>query len=154
MRPGIGAKLGAASPRRRSRANGLLDRLGSSRIAEPVTLERLAARPEVSLRDLLRLCPPPEPLPEDVRDHVEVEAKYRGYIDRSAAEIERMARLEEATLPPDLIYDDVHGLSTEAGEKLARVRPTTVAQAGRIPGVSPADVGVLLIHLRSRASAR
>jgi tRNA uridine 5-carboxymethylaminomethyl modification enzyme len=133
-----------------SRANPLLDRAGSSRVTEPVSAERLLARPEVSLEDLLSVCPPPRELPVDVREHVEVEAKYRGYIERSAAQIERQARLEDATLPPGLAYGDVRGLSTEAREKLARVRPATVAQAGRIPGVSPADVGVLLIHLKAR----
>ena len=135
-----------------SRANPLLDRVGSSRITEPVSAERLLARPEISLDDLLTICPPRCELPVDVREHVEVEAKYRGYIERSAAQIERMARLEEAALPQDLVYESVRGLSTEAREKLVRVRPATVAQAGRIPGVSPADVGVLLIHLRAHRS--
>jgi tRNA uridine 5-carboxymethylaminomethyl modification enzyme len=135
-----------------SAANPLLDRLGSSRISEPVPAERLLARPEISLSDLLSVCPAPSELPDDVREHVEVEAKYRGYIERSEAEIERLARLEDAALPSDLAYGEVRGLSSEAGEKLARIRPATVAQAGRIPGVSPADIGVLLIHLRARSS--
>jgi tRNA uridine 5-carboxymethylaminomethyl modification enzyme len=136
-----------------SRANSMLARVGSSTISEPVSAERLLARPELSLEDLLRICPSPDPLPLDVREHVEVEAKYRGYIERSAAQIERTAQLELAALPADLAYDDVRGLSTEAREKLGRVRPATVAQAGRIPGVSPADVGVLLIHLRGQGRA-
>ncbi len=135
-----------------SRANPLLDRVGSSRIREPVSAERLLARPEISLDDLLTICPPRCELPVDVREHVEVEAKYRGYIERSVVQIERMERLEGAALPQDLVYEDVRGLSTEAREKLIRVRPATVAQAGRIPGVSPADVGVLLIHLRAHGS--
>jgi len=135
-----------------STANPLLERLGSNRIGEPVSADRLLTRPEVSLDDLLKLCPAPRGLPADVREHVEIEAKYRGYIERSTAQIARVARLEEAALPPDMVYGDVRGLSTESREKLARVRPTTVAQAGRIPGVSPADIGVLLIHLKAHRS--
>jgi tRNA uridine 5-carboxymethylaminomethyl modification enzyme len=134
-----------------SRANPLLSKLGSSAIDRPVAAERLLARPELSLADLWTICPPAAEVPSAVHEHVEVEVKYRGYIERSAAEIERMARWEEASLPPGLDYDEVHGLSTEGREKLLRVRPSTVAQAGRIPGVSPADLGVLLIHLRAHA---
>jgi tRNA uridine 5-carboxymethylaminomethyl modification enzyme len=133
-----------------SRANPMLARRGSRAVAHPVTAERLLARPEISLDDVHSVCPPPEGLPEDVREHIEVESKYRGYIERTASEIGRLARLEETELPRGLAYEGVHGLSGEAREKLARVRPATVAQAGRIPGVSPADVGVLLIHLRAR----
>jgi tRNA uridine 5-carboxymethylaminomethyl modification enzyme len=137
-----------------SRANPLLARVGSPVISEPVSAERLLARPELSLEDVLRMCPSPRELPPDVREQVEVEAKYRGYVERSAMQIERMARMEAEALPSDLPYDDIRGLSTEAREKLARVRPATVAQAGRIPGVSPADVGVLLIHLRAHRSSQ
>jgi tRNA uridine 5-carboxymethylaminomethyl modification enzyme len=132
-----------------SRANPLLERLGSSTIVEPVAAERLLARPELTLEDLLTICAPPSELAPGVREHVEVEVKYRGYIERSSSEIERAARLEDAALPRDLAYGDVRGLSTEAREKLIRIQPTTVAQAARIPGVSPADVGVLLIHLKA-----
>jgi tRNA uridine 5-carboxymethylaminomethyl modification enzyme len=110
-------------------------------------------RPELSLEDVLEICPSPRALPPDVREHVEIEAKYRGYIERSAVQIERMATLEGEALPSDLAYDAIRGLSTEAKEKLERVRPATVAQAGRIPGVSPADLGVLLIHLRADRSS-
>ena len=133
-----------------SRANEVLAALGSSPLREPVRALRLVARPEVSLRAVLAICPPPVPLPEDVERHVEIEVKYRGYIERARQHIERVERLEGLGLPRDIDYASVHGLSVEASQKLARVRPETIAQASRTPGVSPADIGVLLIHLRGQ----
>jgi tRNA uridine 5-carboxymethylaminomethyl modification enzyme len=135
-----------------SHVNPVLRRLGSSLLEAPASAAKLLARPEVSLEVLQTVCPAPADLPRAILDHVEVEIKYRGYIERSAAEIERASRLEETKLPGSLVYDDIRGLSTEAREKLVRVRPATVAQAGRIPGVSPADIGVLLIHLKTLGS--
>ena len=130
-----------------SSANALLERLGASAVDEPTTLERLLVRPEVSIDDIERLAPPARPLSRDEREQVEIEIKYRGYIARAREQIARVERLEDARLPDGIEYTAVHGLSTEARQKLARVRPRTVAQAGRIPGVSPADIGVLVIHL-------
>ena len=132
------------------RANGLLERRGSARVAEPVVAERLLSRPEIGYEDIVALCPPRVRLADDVARIVETEVKYRGYIARERGRIERLRRLEDASLPPDMDYTSVHGMSTEAGQKLARVRPRTIGQAGRIPGVSPADVAVLLVHLRAR----
>lgn len=133
-----------------SRANPMLERAGSRAITAPLSAERLLARPELSLGDVHGVCSPPIEVPEDVLKHIEVEVKYEGYIGRAVKQIERLAGLEETELPRQLKYDDVRGLSTEASQKLARIRPATLAQAGRIPGVSPADIGVLMIHLRVR----
>jgi len=131
-----------------SRANGLLRRVGSSAITEAVSAERLLARPEISYRDVAALCPSGSVVPEDVQELVETEIKYAGYINRARDQIARLERLEAVALPVDLCYGRVSGLSTEARQKLDRVRPRTVAQAARIPGVSPADLGVLMIRLR------
>ena len=133
-----------------TRANVLLAARGASLLREPVTAGRLLARPEVQYADILELCPPGVALPPDVAEHVEIEVKYRGYISREKGRIEQLGRHENAGLPRDLDYAVVHGLSTEAGQKLTAIRPRTIGQAGRIPGVSPADLGVLLIHLKSR----
>ena len=131
-------------------ANPVLSKLGSRELSEPVSSWRLLARPEVTYKDVLEMCPSDVPLPEDVASHVEIEVKYQGYIDRERGRIERQAAREGLELPRDVNYKDVHGLSTEAGQKLDVVRPRTIGQAGRIPGVSPADVAVLLIHLTAR----
>ncbi len=76
--------------------------------------------------------------------------KYAGYIDRQRQEIERQLAQEETTLPPHFAFDQVRGLSPEVRETLIRVRPATLGQAARIPGVTPAAISLLLIHLRRR----
>jgi tRNA uridine 5-carboxymethylaminomethyl modification enzyme len=89
-------------------------------------------------------------LPEAVRLQVEVRAKYSGYIERQRDEIERQRRHEELPLPEDLDYSRVAGLSNEVRQKLAQSRPGTLGQASRLPGVTPAAVSILLVHLRRR----
>jgi len=89
-------------------------------------------------------------LPEQVALQVDVEATYSGYIQRQAAEIERQAHAEGTALPADLAYDTIRGLSTEIVERLNAVRPATLGQAARVPGVTPAAVSLLLVHLKRR----
>jgi tRNA uridine 5-carboxymethylaminomethyl modification enzyme len=140
----------ASQPVSPAAANPLLARAGSSPISEAVPAERLLARPEVGINDVYEVCPPGEELPGAVAAHVEIEVKYRGYIARAGEQIRRAEALEHSRLPEGIDYGEVRGMSTEASQKLGRARPQTVGQAGRIPGVSPADIGVLLIHLRAR----
>jgi len=89
-------------------------------------------------------------LPDDVKEQAEIEAKYEGYIQRQLRDIERFRRLEDKRIPERIDYAGITGLTFEAAEKLAAVRPVSIGQASRISGVSPADVSVLLVHLRSR----
>ncbi len=105
-------------------------------------------RPEVDYDLVVALSPPPELLPPDVAEQVGIEAKYAGYIDKQRIEVDRVRRLEDWRIPPDLRYEALPGLRTEAREKLAYVRPATVGQASRLAGVNPADISVLLIHLK------
>jgi tRNA uridine 5-carboxymethylaminomethyl modification enzyme len=93
-----------------------------------------------------------ERLPREVRAQLEVIAKYSGYIERQHEEIERQRRHEQTRLPDDLDYATVHGLSNEVRQKLAAARPSTLGQAARIPGVTPAAVSILLIWLKKRTS--
>jgi tRNA uridine 5-carboxymethylaminomethyl modification enzyme len=112
----------------------------------------LLARPEVSYRSLMTL-PGLGPAVSDPRvaEQVEIQAKYAGYIGRQQDEIERQRAQEAADLPADFDFDRVRGLSSEVREKLKRVRPTTIGQAARIPGVTPAAISLLLIHLKRSA---
>ena len=87
-------------------------------------------------------------LPSDVTQQVEILIKYEGYLDRQAAEVERLRDLENRVIPPDFPFEAIPSLRNEARQKLAKVRPSTVGQATRISGVSPADVSLLLIGLR------
>jgi tRNA uridine 5-carboxymethylaminomethyl modification enzyme len=122
----------------------------------------LLRRPEVSYEALVSLAAVGAPLPgagEDdrlpgqVRLAVEVAAKYSGYLERQAAEVAQVARHETTALPPDLDYQRVHGLSTEARERLIDTRPRTLGQAARIPGLTPVAISLLLVHLKSRGAA-
>ena len=88
-----------------------------------------------------------------MRTQVEVHARYAGYIERAHAEIARAQRNEETALPPDLDYARLTGLSHEVRQRLTEVRPATLGQAARVPGVTPAAVSILLVHLKKRALA-
>ena len=121
----------------------------------------LLRRPEVSYDALLEVAGAPDwlehgglpiddRLPDQVRAHVEVRVKYAGYIERQQDEVERQRRHEEMRLPVDLDYTQIAGLSHEVRQKLTEVRPATLGQAGRIPGVTPAAVSILLVHLKKR----
>ena len=79
---------------------------------------------------------------------LEIEARYAGYIERQGREIERSRRAEATALPADFDYARVRGLSNEVREKLARIRPETIGQAGRVSGMTPAAISLLLVHLR------
>jgi tRNA uridine 5-carboxymethylaminomethyl modification enzyme len=104
-------------------------------------------RPETSYSTLLSLGIGASELGRDARDQVEIEVKYQGYIDMQSREIDRIRRLEEWRIPPDVDYAGLAGLRFEAGQKLNRFRPATVGQASRVDGVTPADVAILLVHL-------
>ena len=88
-----------------------------------------------------------------VAAQVEIQAKYQGYVARQREEIERHERYESMTLPEDLDYGDVRGLSIEVRQKLSQHRPETIGQASRISGITPAAISLLLVHLKRRAKA-
>ena len=90
---------------------------------------------------------------EQVKLQVDVEAKYSGYLKRQNDEIERQRRNEDLRLPENIDYGDVRGLSNEARQRLRDVRPETLGQAARIPGLTPAAVSLLLVHLKKRDRA-
>jgi len=125
--------------------------LGTALSREARALD-LLARPQVSYGDLMDL-PGVGPGVEDpqVSEQLEVQAKYAGYIERQRNEIERARRNESVALPEDFDYEAVRGLSAEVREKFMRHRPATLGQAGRIPGVTPAAVSLLMIHLKRGA---
>ena len=83
-------------------------------------------------------------------EQLEIQAKYAGYIDRQHDEIARQLRHEETRIPDELVYDQVNGLSAEVSEKLDRIKPQTIGQAARIPGITPAAISILLVHLKKR----
>jgi tRNA uridine 5-carboxymethylaminomethyl modification enzyme len=137
--------------------NGIHDRLaeaGLPPLSDGVNALQFLRRPEVDYALIEALTPPPERLPAGLAGQVEVEAKYAGYIEKQRVEVARFRRLEDRRIPPNLDYGALVGLRTEAREKLAAVRPATVGQATRLAGVNPADISVLLVHLKRMESAR
>ena len=108
----------------------------------------LLAYPGVTLEQFVAAAPDIAGWPEDIREQVQIDAAYAGYLDRQAADAEALRRDEALLLPPDLDYAAIGGLSSEVREKLARVRPTTLGQAGRIEGVTPGALTALLAHVR------
>ncbi|HEY7294297.1 MAG TPA: tRNA uridine-5-carboxymethylaminomethyl(34) synthesis enzyme MnmG [Dehalococcoidia bacterium] len=120
---------------------------GNAELRQGITAAEVLRRPEQRYMALVALGLGDATLAPDVIEQVECEVKYRGYIERQQREVERVRRFSERRLPDGLDYAALRGLRTEAKEKLGRFRPTTVGQAGRIAGVTPADVAVLLVHL-------
>lgn len=131
--------------------NALLVSHETSPVTTGVRLAELIRRPQLSYEILKEIDTDRPDLPDAVFESVEIEIKYEGYIKRQKADIAEMRRLEERRLPVKVNYKEIIGLRTEAQEKLQKVMPTSVGQASRISGVSPADISVLLIWLaRSR----
>jgi tRNA uridine 5-carboxymethylaminomethyl modification enzyme len=120
-------------------------------IEREYTLHELLRRPNVSYGSLSLISPPIEEIEDDsVKEQVEIQAKYQGYIARQRDEVERREGQESLPLPAELDYADVRGLSIEARETLARQRPETIGQAARISGITAAAISLLLVHLRRR----
>lgn len=132
--------------------NPILEGIGSSPLVESMKAEELIRRPEVSVADVLATGPAdaPEEVDLDVVATVEVEVKYSGYVQRERERAERLREKASVVLAEDLAYQEMHTLSHESREKLGRVRPSTLAQAGRIPGISPADLQNLVMEIRRR----
>jgi len=128
----------------------LLTRAGTPGVTGGAKLGDLLKRPRVGYDDLAPFDPGRPALPKAVREQVEISVKYEGYIARALRQVEQMRRMEQRLLPEDLDYDSVEGLRTEARQKLAAVRPRSLGQAGRISGVSPADLTALMIHLGTK----
>jgi tRNA uridine 5-carboxymethylaminomethyl modification enzyme len=132
--------------------------LGETAMRDAVSAFDLLRRPEVGYDDVVELVGPmqdpgDERLFAQIKAQLEVAAQYSGYIERQEEEIQRQRRHEETRLPADLDYASVSGLSNEVRQKLAQIRPATVGQASRVPGVTPAAVSILLVHLKKSRAA-
>ena len=124
-------------------------------LAKPITREYsladLLKRPELGYQDVASLKGKPTEDPQ-AAEQVAIQAKYAGYIDRQQDDIERLRRHENTPLPTDLDYEQVDGLSNEVRQKLINARPTTLARASRVPGVTSAAVSLLLVYLKKRGA--
>ena len=129
--------------------NALLAERGTAPVDSGSRLIDLLRRPQLGYDDLAPFDPERPDLPQDVREQVAITVKYEGYIQRQQRQVAEFEKLERRLLPPDMDYSHIQGLRLEAREKLDALRPLNVGQAGRISGVSPADVAALMIWLQA-----
>ena len=127
-------------------AQTFLKKYGSTLLKSGITLAELVKRPELDYDKLEELDEDRPRLPDDVREQVNIEIKYEGYIKRQMQQVAQFKKLEDKKLPEDFDYSEVNSLRREAVQKLNTVQPATIGQASRISGVSPADISVLLVH--------
>ena len=130
--------------------NAMLEAKGSAPVNNSVRLADLLRRPEICYEDIAPFDPNRPALSKAVTDEVEIQIKYAGYLLRQEKQVEEFKKEEARLLPEDLDYESIGGLRLEARQKLQEIRPRSIGQAGRISGVSPADIAVLLIYLEQR----
>jgi len=133
--------------------NAALKNRGSQQIHTGVALAKLLKRPELHYADLESFAPPPVDLPTSVKEQVEIQCKYEGYLLRQESEVSKFKDLEQMALPEDFPYERVTGLTNELREKLLELKPRSLGQASRIPGMTPAALSLLRIALKRRAQA-
>ena len=125
----------------------VLERYQSTALKSGTTLAELIRRPELNYEILAEIDPERPQLPWDVKEQVNINIKYDGYIRRQKKQVEQFKKLEEKKIPENIDYDEISGLRIEAKQKLKLYRPMSIGQASRIAGVSPADVSVLLVYM-------
>jgi len=131
--------------------NAMLEGRGSTPVASSARLADLLRRPNVTYADIAPFDVNRPALPLAVTEEVEIQLKYAGYLQRQEKQVAEFKKEEARLLPPELDYDSIHGLRLEARQKLSEIRPLSIGQAGRISGVSPADIAVLLIYLEQHS---
>ena len=129
--------------------DGWLEQIGSTPLHEGCKISDLILRPQVNIHSLANVLPALKAkvteLPDEIIESCEIQIKYAGYIKREQMEAAKLQRLDQIRIPDEFNYDEVQSLSTEARQKLSRIRPKSIGEAQRIPGVSPNDVSVLLV---------
>lgn len=130
--------------------NKALVEAGTTPIEEATFVDKILKRPEINYEFIKKFAPPDEPLTKEIEDLVEIHIKYEGYIQKQMEQVERMKHFEEKVIPPDFDFN-LPGLSKEVIQKLTEVRPRTIGQAMRIPGVTPAAVSILMIAVEKRS---
>ena len=125
-----------------------LEKNGSTLLKNGITLAELIKRPELSYEKISEIDPDRPQLSDGVKEQVDINLKYEGYIKRQENQVRQFKKLEGKKLPPDLDYTQIKGLRKEAVQKLDQLKPVNIGQASRISGVSPADISVLLVYLK------
>ncbi|QDI91644.1 tRNA uridine-5-carboxymethylaminomethyl(34) synthesis enzyme MnmG [Salicibibacter halophilus] len=129
------------------KVQALLENKDSAPLKEAVSGDQLLKRPEIQYADVEAIIPPEQELDADVKEQVEIQTKYEGYIAKQWEQVERMKKMEKKWIPEWIDYSGITGLAMEARQKLEEVRPISVGQASRISGVNPADISILLVYI-------
>jgi tRNA uridine 5-carboxymethylaminomethyl modification enzyme len=134
--------------------NEFLEMSGTTRIRQKVKAVNIAARPQISLKKFLELITREKPLKAvnaenfgEIIESAEIRIKYEGYIQREKIIADKIKRLESLKIPEDINYSELLSISTEGRQKLTRIKPENIGQAGRISGVSPSDLNILLLYM-------
>jgi tRNA uridine 5-carboxymethylaminomethyl modification enzyme len=127
----------------------MLTDAGTVPLNNAVELISLLRRPEILYSHIETLSPSPFELNEEMKEQVEIQIKYEGYIEKQLIHVERLSKMEKKKLPEDLPYTDIHGLANEAKQRLSQIRPISIGQASRISGVTPADISILLVYMEN-----
>jgi len=147
------ARLKETKVRPEEEVQKLLREAGTVELNNAIELATLLRRPEITYAHIERISKPPVELSEEVKEQVEIQIKYAGYIEKQVAQVERLRKMERKKIPEDLDYYAIHGLATEAKQKLDKIRPVSIGQASRISGVTPSDVSILLVYLEQYKKA-
>lgn len=125
----------------------MLAEVGSAPLTNGCDAVTLLRRPEVTYAQIEGLFPSTLPLDHEMKEQVEIQVKYSGYIEKQLAQVERLQKMESKKIPDDIVYEEIHGIASEAKQKLSTIRPISIGQASRISGVTPADISILLVYL-------
>jgi tRNA uridine 5-carboxymethylaminomethyl modification enzyme len=127
--------------------NQILAQYESAAIVDGNNLLVLMRRPELNYSFVDQVSPSPEMLDAEMKEQVEIQIKYAGYIEKQLQHVERLQKMEKKKIPENIDYNDIHGVAMEARQKLTKIRPISIGQASRISGVTPADISILLVYL-------
>jgi len=133
--------------------NSMLESFASASLRNQATLAQILRRPEISLAQIRMLHPDVPRYSQDVDAQAEIQLKYEGYVTRQLDIVERFKKMENAQLPVHIDYSKISGLSREVCEKLSRVRPQSIGQASRIPGITPAAISLLSFYVKKRSAS-
>ena len=135
-----------------SLVNPVLERLGSAPVKQSMKMYKIFSRPQMNIEEIVKFDAVKEfikinEIKEDVIEQVGIDLKYSGYINKEKNIADKLLRLENVKIPIDFDYTNIKSISTEARQKLIKIKPVTISQASRISGVSPSDISVLLVYL-------
>ena len=140
-------KLKSITVRPTKEINAWLSSIGAAQIKDGIKAYQFLKRTEITFDILAEKGYADKQLPIDIKDQIELQIKYEGYIEKALQQVERMKKMDEKKIPKWLDYDQIHGIANEAKQKLKQIQPLNVGQASRISGVNPADISILLVYI-------